>query len=48
MSKQWNVEFNSNQSRTINYDVSDLATGHYTVVWVGTNGTIGNARLEIQ
>ncbi|MBK8615263.1 MAG: hypothetical protein IPN85_17775 [Flavobacteriales bacterium] len=48
VSKQWNVEFNSSQSRTINYDVSDLASGHYTVVWVGTNGTIGNARLEIQ
>ena len=44
--KQWPVEFNSPQTRRMTLEMSEVPSGNYTLNWIGTNGTIGNARLE--
>lgn len=48
VAKLWNLEFTSPITRTDPYDVSDVPAGSYMVNWVGRNGTIGTARLEVQ
>jgi hypothetical protein len=43
--KDWGVEFTSPETRRIVLAVSDVPSGHYTLTWVGTNGTLGSVRL---
>jgi hypothetical protein len=43
--KEWQVEFNSPQTRRMTLEMNDVASGQYTLTWIGTNGTLGNARL---
>jgi hypothetical protein len=26
--------------------MNDVPSGHYTLTWIGTDGTLGNARLQ--
>ncbi len=44
--KQWPVEFNSPQTRRMTLEMSEVPSGNYTLNWIGSNGTLGNARLE--
>jgi len=44
--KQWPVEFNAPQTRRLTLEMNDVPSGHYTLTWIGTDGTIGNARLQ--
>lgn len=44
--KQWLAEFTGPQTRRMTLEMSDVPSGHYTLTWTGTNGTLGNARLE--
>ena len=44
--KQWLVEFTRRQTQRLTLELSDLPSGQYTLTWIGTNGTLGNARLE--
>ena len=46
--KQWSVEFDSPQTRRMVLEVAEMPAGHYTLTWIGRNGTIGNTRLQIQ
>jgi hypothetical protein len=46
MRKQWLVEFTRRQTQRLTLELSDLPSGQYTLTWIGTNGTLGNARLE--
>ena len=43
--RQWHEEFNSPQTRRLVLDVASVPSGLYTLTWIGTNGTLGNARL---
>ena len=27
-------------------EMNDVSAGQYTLTWIGTNGTLGNARLQ--
>lgn len=42
---QWLEEFNSPQTRRLTLDVASVPAGQYTLSWIGTNGTLGSARL---
>lgn len=44
--KQWSAEFNSPQTRRLTLEMNDVSAGQYTLTWIGTNGTLGNARLQ--
>lgn len=44
--KQWLAEFPGPQTRRMTLDMTDVPSGHYTLTWTGTSGTLGNARLE--
>ena len=46
--KQWTVEFTSPERRRLVLEVGDLPGGHYTLNWRDSNGTLGNARLQVQ
>ncbi|HQW04708.1 MAG: hypothetical protein IPH05_01320 [Flavobacteriales bacterium] len=42
---QWHEEFNSPQTRRLTLDIASAPAGLYTLTWIGTNGTLGTARL---
>ena len=44
--KQWPVEFTSPETRRLTLEVGEIPGGHYTLTWTGTNGTLGNVRLQ--
>lgn len=44
--KNWPVEFTSPQTRRLTLEMGDVPSGHYTLTWIGTNGTLGSVRLE--
>lgn len=44
--KQWQAEFPGPQTRRLTLEMTDVSPGHYTLTWTGTDGTLGNARLE--
>lgn len=44
--KQWLAEFTSPETRRLVLTMSDVPSGHYTLAWIGTNGTLGTVRLE--
>lgn len=46
VTKYWQVEFTSPETRRLVLPMSDVPSGHYTLAWVGTNGTLGTVRLE--
>lgn len=46
ITKSWSVEFTSPETRRLGLPMSDVPSGHYTLTWVGTNGTLGSVRLE--
>ncbi|MCB0769189.1 MAG: hypothetical protein KDC00_02145 [Flavobacteriales bacterium] len=43
---QWHEEFNSPQTRRLTLDIAGVPAGQYTLSWIGTNGTLGSARLS--
>jgi hypothetical protein len=43
---QWHEEFNSPQTRRLTLDIASVPAGQYTLSWIGTNGTLGSARLS--
>ena len=44
--KQWLAEFSREETRRMTLDLSGVPSGLYTLTWTGTNGTIGNGRIE--
>ena len=44
--KQWLAEFTGPETRRLVLTMSDVPSGHYTLAWIGTNGTLGTVRLE--
>ncbi len=44
--RQWLAEFTREETRRMTLDISGMPSGLYTLTWTGTNGTIGNGRLE--
>lgn len=46
VTKSWSVEFTSPETRRLVLAMSDVPSGHYTLAWIGTNGTLGTVRLE--
>lgn len=44
--KQWLAEFTRAETRRMTLDLSGVPGGQYTLTWTGTNGTIGNGRIE--
>lgn len=43
--KEWLAEFTSPETRRLVLAMGDVPSGHYTLSWVGTNGTLGSVRL---
>lgn len=44
--KQWLAEFSGPQTRRMTLEMVDVPVGNYTLNWIGTSGTLGNARLQ--
>lgn len=44
--RQWLAEFTREETRRMTLDLSGVPSGLYTLTWTGTNGTIGNGRIE--
>lgn len=44
--KQWLAEFTREENRRLTLDLTGVPSGYYTLTWTGTNGTIGNGRIQ--
>lgn len=44
--KNWPVEFSSPQTRRSTLEMGDVPSGHYTLTWIGNDGTLSSVRLE--
>lgn len=43
--REWLAEFSAPQTRRMTLEMNDVPSGRYTLTWMGTDGTLGNARL---